>query len=174
MRKTLAVLGLVALAGCGGSDTPVTPSTPPPAPNAAISGTGAGLLVLHPSAAAAWAVALEVPVQVAETAGGTATWNYARLALWLDGVEVERAEIGADILMAPPDVTQIGARSSQVVDLIYRINSSEFDEVRVTLGFSDKKDGRQFVEAVPFDSFTGIDISIIPLARPAPSAHRLD
>ena len=65
MRKVLASVVLLALAGCGGSSTSPTPvvPTPPPVPSAAITATGSGSLVLHPSAVRAFAVALETPIR---------------------------------------------------------------------------------------------------------------
>jgi hypothetical protein len=172
MRQLLAVCALVAFAACGG-DGNGPPTALPITPTVSITATGNGLLVIHPSLDAVWCCKLYTPITVQETAGGTASWNFARFSVWLNGVEIERGEIGADILAQPPDWTSIEARQDEDYALVFGINSTDFDDLTLTLGFSDRKDGRQFMEDIPFTSFDGVDLSVIPLARET-GVHRLD
>jgi hypothetical protein len=176
-KKRLAVLCAAALwmPACGGDSgsTPSPQPTPTPVPGVTIVAAGNGALVLHPSADPAWAVSLYVPIRIQETGGGTATWNYARLSLWRDGVELERGEIGADIIASPPSWADIGARQDESYAMVFGFNTDEFDVITLTLGFSDKKDARQFEVDVPFETFTDVQISLEPLSRPTQSVSRL-
>jgi len=185
MRRAWVVTVLSgSLAACGGGGSSPSSSTPaaPVVPASAIQASGNGALVVHPSAVSPWVWALYVPVRITETAGGTAKWNYARLSLLSDGVEVERSEIGADILAQPPDWTNITARQNSAYALAFRFQSdvgvddeeeSGIDDMRFELGFSDKKDGRQFAVFVT-EGFTGPDISLEPLSRSAPHVHGIE
>lgn len=170
-----ACASLILMGACGGdSGTNSTPTpTPVPVPAAAVTSVGDGALVVHPSAAPSWNVSLYVPIRIQETAGGTATWNYARLSLWRGGVEMERGEIGADIIASPPSWADITARQNETYALVFGFNTSDFDTITLVLGFSDKRDGRQFEVSVPGDTFSGVNISLEPLSRPAQSVHRL-
>jgi hypothetical protein len=163
-----ALFGVASLAACGGgSSSPTAPVVPTPAPsNAAVTAAGAGRLVFHPSRYSTWSYALETPVRIRETGGAQAKWNYARLSLVRGGRELERAEIGADILASPPDWTNIAANTDAAYNLVFRLNSSDFDRVDITLGFTDVRTGRQFTADVPFGSFSGVDISFVPLSLP--------
>jgi len=172
---SLAVAGVASLVACGGGSS--GPSTPAPVatpvPTAAVSASGNGYLVLHPSIYATWGYALETPVRVRETGGGTAKWNYARMSLFRGGREIERSEIGADILSAPPDWSNIAASSDVTRSLVFRLNSDDFDSVTVSLGFSDLKDARQFTADVPFSSFSGVNLSLTPMSAPEGGARKL-
>ena len=153
------------LAGCGSSPTTPPIPTPPPAPHAAITAIGAGVLVVHPSADSRFAVALETPVRITETAGGTADWNFARISLLRNGAEIERGELGSDVIKAA-GFSRITARSNQVYVLYFRFNTSNFDQVNITLGFGDVNYNQQFTADVPFSSFSGVDISLTPKSVP--------
>src|SRR5512143_2574658 len=97
-RSVVGVLLAAALAGCGGSSpsSSTPPTTLPPTPAATITATGEGALVLHPSSDSRFHFALESPIRVTETTGGTASWNFARISYFLSGREVERNELGAN------------------------------------------------------------------------------
>ncbi len=167
MKKlALSALALSLLCGCGGDGTPVVgPSpAPTPAPSASITATGGGVLVVHPSINPAYSVALATPIRITETAGGSADWNFARMSLYLRGVEIERSEMGADALQAA-GFGRIPQNSNQVYRTIFRFNADDFDRIDLTLGFTDLKDGRQFTAIVPFGSFTDVDLSFNPLSR---------
>jgi hypothetical protein len=171
-KRLLAGAGILAgvagLAACGGGgSSPTAPVAPTPAPsNAAVTATGAGRVVIHPSRYSTWGYALATPVRIRETGGAPARWNYARLSLVRGGREIERAEIGADILASPPDWTSIAANQDAQYSLVFRLNSSTFDRVDITLGFTDVRTGRQFVAEVPFGTFSGVDISLVVLDVP--------
>jgi hypothetical protein len=141
----------------------VAPATPPPVPNAVITATGAGNLVLHPSLDPRFAIAMETPIRVTETAGGSADWGFARMSIFLSGREIERLELGSADIVRVLGTNRINASSNTVYRVVFRFNSDDFDRVDITLGFSDVKDGRQFTVAVPFNSFPGVDINFTPL-----------
>jgi hypothetical protein len=173
IRRKLALAQAVALAlmlgACGGDSGPdcarnpaAAGCPPPPTPAATITATGAGALVLHPSLNPAFAVAMETPIRVTETNGGTADWNFARMQIFLAGQEIERVELGSSQIVAAGFNT-IGANSNSVYSVLFRFNSSNFDQIDITLGFGDKKDGRQFTVLVPFGSFTDVNVGLTPL-----------
>lgn len=168
MKKLMwAVAALGVAYGCGGGSstapTPVAVATPTPAA-AAVTATGNGALVLHPSASRTFTYGIETPVRVRETGGGTADWNFARLAFFLGSREIERVEIGAtDIRTA--GVTRISPSSDATYRLGFRFNSDDFDRIDITLGFADVATGRQFTVLVPFNSFSDVLFSNTPLLR---------
>ena len=156
MRKqVLGLLVVSLLTACG--DT----VTNPPTPSANLTATGDGTLVVHPSINPSFAVAVETPLRVTETAGGSANWNYARMAFFRNGTETERSEIGATALQAS-GFGRIGARSNQIYKLIFRFNSSDFDRVDITLGFGDAKDGRAITVLVPLETFKDVGLDLTP------------
>jgi hypothetical protein len=167
MMLLLVGLGLAGCGGGGGSSSPQAPSTPAVTPATTIEATGAGYLTVHPSAASGFAVAIEVPIRIRETGGGTADFNWARLSLFRNGVEIERKEIGSDTIRAA-GFSRIAANQNQTYSLTYRFNSSDFDVFTVSLGFADLKDARQFTAQIPNTSFSGVNLSLTPLANPGP------
>jgi hypothetical protein len=173
VRAVVGALLAAALFGCGGGSSPSAPTpTPTPVPVATITATGEGALVVHPSTDTRFQVALETPIRVTETTGGTASWNFARISFYRSGAEIERNELGAtDISTA--GYSRIAARSNSLYHVIFRANSEDFDRVDITLGFSDLKDGRQFTVAVPFTSFTDVNISLTPMFVPGRGTVRI-
>jgi hypothetical protein len=139
--------------------------TAPVTPAATITAAGSGALVIHPSLDSRFAFALATPMRLTETAGGTADWNFARFQTFLAGREVERNEIGSDVIRAA-GFGRVAARSNQVVTAVFRMNSDDFERIDITLGFGDLKDARQFTVAVPGTTFTGVNISLVPLFAP--------
>src|SRR5262245_27286482 len=124
-----AVLGaLLSLGACGGGSNGPTPlpPTPPPTPAAAVSAAGGGALGSHPSLDGRFGFALETPMRVTETGGGTADWNFARFQTFRANREVERNELGSDVIRAA-GYGRISASSNQVVTAVFRMNSSDFD-----------------------------------------------
>ena len=164
----LGLLGSALLGACGSgpSGPDDVRATPTPPPGVAITATGEGNLVVHPSADARFGFALETPLRIRETAGGSADWNFARISYFLEGREVERYELGSDRIRADGH-SRIAANSNQLVRVVFRGNSDEFDRVDILLGFADLKDGRQFTLPVPFGSFQDVTLSFEPLSRPA-------
>ena len=163
----LAIASSLVLPGCGGGGpTTPPPPTPPPVPAVVVTGTGEGALVLHPSNDPRFSFALETPLRIRETAGGTADWNFARISYFLGGREIERYELGSNDIRSA-GVSRIGANSNQLIRVAFRNNSDDFDRVDIVLGFSDLKDARQFTVQVPFNSFSDVNISLTPLHRPA-------
>jgi len=169
----LAAAAVAALAACGGGPTePPPPPPPPPTPAATVTATGEGALVLHPSLDARYTFALETPIRIRETAGGAADWNFARISFFLGGKEIERGELGSDVIQRA-GYSRIAANSNQLYNVIFRSNSDNFDRVDITLGFGDIKDARQFTLAVPFSSFSDVNLSLTPLSVPSDGTVRL-
>jgi hypothetical protein len=168
LRVSGALLVLVALTACGGSKNPnnPTPVVAPPAPTATITAVGAGSLVVHPSMDSRYCCALEAPLRISETGGGTADWNYVRMQIIKGGREIERFELGATSISSA-GYSRVAANSATTRTPILRLNSTDFDRIDLTLGFSDLKDARQFTVAVPFDSFGDVTLSFVPLFAPA-------
>lgn len=164
MRRAAAVLSFVlALAACGGGSSPTAPVvTTPPRPAVSITATGSGAVVLHPSVVPQYKVALLTPIRIVEGGGGSASWDFARMSIVNNGVEVERTELGATDISAAGFST-IAANSNLVYTPFFRFNSQTFNAINITLGFTDKKDGRQLTVAVPFGSFSGVQASLTPL-----------
>jgi hypothetical protein len=161
------LFAMVALSACGGGGSPtqLPPPTPPPTPTATISATGAGSIVVHPSLDSRFGAALETPMRLIESAGGTADWNFARFQLYLGNREIERNEIGSDAIRAA-GFGRVAASSNRVVTALFRINSDDFDRIDITLGFADLKDARQFTVPVAFSTFTDVTLSFVPMFAP--------
>ena len=173
VRVLLAAAAVAALAACGGGPTePPPPPPPPPTPAATVTATGEGALVLHPSLDARYTFALETPIRIRETTGGTADWNFARISYFLGGKEIERGELGSDVIQRA-GYSRIAANSNQLYNVIFRSNSDNFDRIDITLGFGDIKDARQFTLAVPFSSFSDVNLSLTPLSVPSDGTVRL-
>jgi hypothetical protein len=170
----LAAFAVLLLASCGGGGggSPTTPSTAPSTPAVSITAAGEGNMVIHPSLDSRFAFALETPIRITETAGGTADWNFARIQLLRKGQEVERYELGADVIERA-GYKRIAARSNQLYTIAFRFNNEDFDDGAVTLGFSDLKDGRQFTVSAA-DNWADVTISLTPLSVPAEGTVRLD
>ena len=169
-----AAAALSMIVACGGSSSgPSQPTpTPTPQPAATITAVGEGALVIHPSVDINLTFALETPIRITETAGGTADWNFARIAFFMAGVELERYELGSNDIRAA-GFSRIAARSNQLYSVIFRFNSLNFDRVDITLGFGDIKDGRLFNVDVPFGSFSDVNISPTPLSVPGKGTVKL-
>ena len=140
-----------------------TPAPTPATPSATIAATGSGSIVIDPSIDARFGAALETPLRLIESAGGTADWNFARFQLYLGNREVERNEIGSDAIRAAG--SRVGASSNRVVTAVFRINSEDFDRIDITLGFADLKDARQFTVPVAFSTFSDVTVSFVPMSR---------
>jgi len=175
MKRLLLVpfVALILTMACGG-DSPTSPPVPTatPRPSATITATGAGALVLHPSSNPTWGVSMETPIRIQETAGGEADWSFARFSLYKGGAEIERGEIGADTIRAA-GFSRIRPNSNDAYNVVFRFNSSDFDDVRILLGFGDVNYGRQFTVEVPFSSFTDVNISLTPLYVPSSRVESL-
>lgn len=173
LARASAMAMVLALSACG-SDKIVNPPPPPPStpPAASISATGAGAIVLHQSLDSRYGYALETPVKITESGGGSASWDFVRYQIYLSGKEIERYELGSnDISSAGYHL--IAANSSKTYTILYRQNSEDFDRIDITLGFSDQKDARPFTVAVPFTSFPDVTFSVTPLAVPPKGTIRL-
>jgi hypothetical protein len=177
MRKlvwTFAVALPLALGACGGDGGGGGGGgglTAPTTPAAAITATGDGMLTVHPSLQG-FNGALEAPVIIRETSGGSADWTSARFTALKNGQEIGRREITADVL-AGAGFTRIAANQNESYVLVFHINSLDFDAWTITLRFADRRDGRLLTVDVPGTTWDGVDISFVPLTRPEPG-YRLE
>jgi hypothetical protein len=156
----LGTMALTMLAGCGGEGPPVGGPDRLPA---SVTATGGGVLVIHPSINPVYLVAMEAPIRVTESGGGTASWDFARMSIFLEGREIERSEMSAGALQAA-GFARIAANTNQVYRTIFRFNAEDFDRIDITLGFTDASDGRSFTIDVPLGSFDDVDLSFTPLS----------
>jgi len=161
----VALLLMLNACGGGGGSSPTPVPTPTPVPGATVTATGEGCLTIHPSLDTRFGFALETPLRIAETTGGTADWNFARISIFRNGAEIERYELGSDAIRAA-GFGRINPRSNQLVSVAFRQNSDDFDRVDITLGFGDIRDGRLFTVAVPFSSFSDVCFSFTPISVP--------
>ena len=162
----LALLSVLPACDDGSPSTPTPQPTPtPPPPAAVVTATGGGALVLHPSASPTFSLAMDTPIRIQESAGGSADWNFARLSLLRRGAEIERGELtAADIRAA--GFGRVAASSNQVYNVLFRFNSDDFDDLTLVLGFTDIRDGRQFTLTVDLETFTDVQISPTPRLSP--------
>jgi hypothetical protein len=174
MRKlvlTFAAALPLVFGACDGNGGPPTTPSPPPPPAAAITATGDGMLTIHPSLQG-FNAALEAPVNIRETAGGSADWTSARFTALRNGQEIARREITADLL-AGAGFGRIAPNQNESYALVFHINTVDFDAWTITLRFSDRRDGRLLTVDVPGMTWDGVDISFEPLSRPEPG-YRLE
>lgn len=166
LTTTVALLAAVALLGCGDGDTPPPPMTmPTPQPAANVQVSGNGDIIIHPSLDPEFIFATEFPMQIRETGGGTALWNFFRLSYFRNGVEIERAERGAGAIR-DAGFRDIGPNSTTNATLIIRDNATDFDAVELLLGFIDTRDGSQFQRMLNINSFDGVLLDLTPAALP--------
>jgi hypothetical protein len=174
---TAAIVLVGLLAGCGGGgdgEPPVDRVVAPPViPAATLTSAGAGALVLHPSIDSRFELALETPVRITETTGGTADWNFARMQMFRGGREIERFEIGADTINNA-GYKRITANQNRTYTIYFRTNQDDFDDIVMTLGFADLKDARQFTTTINLGSFTDVTLSFEPARVPDHMIVRLD
>jgi hypothetical protein len=90
---------------------------------------------LHPGLGPRFFLALETPIRITETGGGSADWNFARIQLLRNGTENERHELGADVIERA-GYKKITARSNNVYTLVFRTTTGTSTTVRITLGFA--------------------------------------
>ena len=163
----MAILVLV-LTGCGDSGSSPTPTAPPPPPlppSASIQVTGSGAIKIHPSLDRRFLAAIEFPITIIENGGGSAIWNFFRVSYFRNGAQVERNERGSDeIRMA--GYRDIAARSTTRVDVITRVNTQDFDNVQILLGFADARSGQAIQVMLDFADFTGVVIDLTPALIP--------
>lgn len=169
---SIAVAAVFAGCGDSGGTSPTPTTTTTAVPAAAIQVSGNGDIAVHPSAVAAFDFAVEFPIRIQETAGGTAIWNFFRVSYFKNGVEIERNEQGADAIQAA-GYRNIGARATITPNVITRNNSVDWDDVELRLGFTDNRDARVFEQILTLDSFDGVVIDLTPALIPEGSTFAI-
>ncbi len=170
----ISIAVAAVLAGCDTTTNPPPPPPPPPppVPAAAIQVSGNGNIEVHPSAVAGYGAAIVFPVQIQETAGGTAIWNYLRVSYYRSGAEIERYEQGADPIQTA-GYRDIGARATVTADVITRVNATDWDDIQIRLGFIDNRDARAFEQTLTLDSFEGVVLDLTPVLLPEGSSFAI-
>ena len=161
-QRILAVAFAATLAGCG-SDNPVTPPPPttPPGPTAAsISVTQGSQAQICRSPTPGFNYRLRMPLRIVESAGLGANINFARLTLFLRGVEVERREIGSAQIIAGVGTNRLNPNSTQNVVTTFDFNNDTFDTERFELGFTDDR-GNSSTIVVPITNVIGLNTCTI-------------
>jgi hypothetical protein len=151
MMRTLAVAAGVVLllgpAGCGGGGS--SPSSPTSATSRAIvnvSQTRVGLVGL--SSSPAHLLRLELPVQISNLSYVPCHLNYVRLQLYTGHVEIERAEVTADDIVALAGTNRLTQAAPLTLTLVFNFNSLEFTQASLTLGGRDDN-GYDIEQALP-------------------------
>ena len=176
MKHTVSLLMLALfLVSCGSDNGNPTRSTPPPptTPAAGITVVGKGTVTIHPSIDRRFCCAVRFPMSIEETSGGTAIWAFFRVQYLKGATEIERYEVGADPIAAE-GYRNIAARSSTSVSITTRVNTSDFDGIRLVAGFIDNKDARTFEANLSLTSFDGVRVSPVPAEIPDESAFTID
>jgi hypothetical protein len=70
-------------------------------------------------------------------------------------------------------VSNILPSSDTTIKLYFRLNSVDFDRVDITLGFTDVNNLQNLIVQVPYSSFSGVNVSLVAVSRPAPGVERL-
>lgn len=173
LLTSIAVAALLAACGDGGPTTRTTTTTaPPPAAAAVIEISGNGDIRVQPSLDTRYGAAIVFPVRIQETGGGTAIWNFFRVSYFQNGAEIERFEQGADAIAAA-GYRDIAARANMTVNVVTRVNSTDWDDVRLTLGFIDNRDGRMFDGSLTLDAFDGVVLDLTPTLLPDGSSFTI-
>ena len=169
MKSTFTLLMFaLLLLSCGsdkGSSPTRTTPPPPPVPSAAIQVMASGTITIHPSSDRRFGYATKFPIRIRETGGGSATWNFFRVAYFQRGRQIERFELGSDDLRQS-GVRDITANSDSRISVTTRANAISFDALQILLGFSDNKDGRALVAELNLAGFDGVRNSPIPAVLP--------
>jgi len=106
-----------------------------------------------------------------ENAGGSATWQFARMSILVNGVERERNELSRDQILGA-GFGSITPNQNAVVRMLFRFNSMDFNGITMTLGMADNKDNRNFTVDVPFATFSDVLLSNTPALYAAPRLTR--
>jgi hypothetical protein len=139
----VAALSVLFLPACGGGgDSGPTPTPPAPTPTpgpsqATITVTTDPMSLVTPPGAHAFA--MQIPFSITESAGLGANWNYARLMLFVGGVEVERQEIGSNAIISQTGNNRIEANATRSGTLTFGFNRGDATLVRLELGFGDDR-----------------------------------
>ena len=142
MSRSLLLVLAIALVACGGdSGTAPTPPTPTPDPGPASADLGlsleTGQLCISPIPG--FLLRVTVPLTIRENAGLQARANFFRFSLFLNGVEIERAENGADDIIAELGTNVVPASGTLSGTAKFDFNNTTFDSLRFEVNLTDAK-----------------------------------
>jgi hypothetical protein len=141
-----AVVSSLALAsfGCGGGSGS-TPSGPTVVTKGIVlvTQTSVGLVGLSPNPA--YLLRLTLPVEIKAFNEIGCNLNFVRLQLFRGGVEIERAEVTANDIVALAGSNRVTSGRSLVFTINFGFNSSQFDYGTILLGATD--DGGHPIES---------------------------
>jgi len=165
------LLAASVLSSCGdsGSSSPTQPAGPTAA---GILVTANGTIVVHPSAEPGFGVALEIPIQIRETLGGSATWNFFAISWFFNGRQVERNQVGPNDIRAT-GFADIGPNSTASPVVLVRTNVDDFDDLDILLGFTDTNTGASFQRMLSLEDFEGSILDLTPALLPNGSEFRI-
>ena len=132
----------VLFAGCGGgsSSTAPTPvSTPDPGPARADLGLSLETGELCISPVPGFLLRVTVPLTIRENAGLQARANFFRFSLFRNGVEIERAENGANDIVADLGSNLVPAGGTLSGTARFDFNNTSFDSLRFEVNLTDAK-----------------------------------
>jgi hypothetical protein len=139
MKNVLAVAAAVVLllasAGCGGGDSPGAATPVSSRALISVSQTDVGLVGL--SSSPAHLLRLELPVRINNNSDVPCQLNYLRLQLYLDDVEIERAEVTADDIAALAGTNRVARTAPLTLTLVFNFNSQDFTLADLTLSGRD-------------------------------------
>ena len=139
MKRRLAFAAISALAigpvGCGGGSSPSSASSPILKALVLVTQTSVGRVGLSPGPG--HLLRLSLPVEIRVMNNTACNLNFIRLQLFRSGVEIERAEVTANAIVALAGTNHVTGDRGLTFTIVFDFNSSDFDNAAILLGASD-------------------------------------
>ena len=139
MKRRLALAAITVLAigpvGCGGGSSPSSASSPIPRAIVLVTQTSVGRVGLSPGPG--HLLRLSLPVEIRVMNNTACNLNFIRLQLFRSGVEIERAEVTANDIVALAGTNHVAGDRGLTFTIVFDFNSSDFDNAAILLGASD-------------------------------------
>ncbi len=127
----------IVLVGCGGGSSPSAPGPSSPIARAIILVTQTSVGRVGLSQRPSYLLRLSLPVEIRVTNNTACNLNYARLRLFRSGVEIERAEVTANDIVALAGTNRLTNDRGLTFTIVFDFNSSQFDSAAILLGATD-------------------------------------